>query len=351
MKNGKLDDFMSPKEVGRLLQRFFNPLGVSVAVWNESMEVVFSDFSLPEFLNKCVKEWFARAQRVKEPFIANLSKGSCCVIPLLYDNGENALFLGLSTGYSGASTGESNSLHILFQANLFCSAFRRRLTIKRMPRFRTDYFLILSRIEELTAGHAIKRYPHHKNVGLKLIFDAFNDLADSINFQNTMAVPGRIRYYAFKDPLTDTYNRHFLNEQLKILKEKRDMFPIGVLFLDVDNLKAINDELGHAEGDRNIAAFVDALKASLRASDKIFRIGGDEFVVLIPLATPESMEKIVNRINTNLNYVNRVEGMNPPISASAGYAMWHSPSEPFSKVLEVADKAMYSKKKNKHMLE
>ena len=92
---------------------------------------------------------------------------------------------------------------------------------------------------------------------------------------------------------------------------------------------------------------VEVLKASLRGGDRIFRVGGDEFVVLIPRANEEVMEKIVKRIRNNLEYVNEEEGLNPPLGISLGYSIWNSPEESFSEALDKADKAMYAGKKEK----
>ena len=59
------------------------------------------------------------------------------------------------------------------------------------------------------------------------------------------------------------------------------------------------------------------------------------------------MEKIIKRIKSNLEYVNKEEGLSPPLGISLGYAIWNSPEEPFSEALDKADKAMYAKKKGK----
>jgi len=356
MKTGRLEEFIPVEEAGRLFQKFFMPLGASTMLWDEEGNLVFSDFMAPkaEEYESELKEWIDRAKKEKKPFICRCYTGSLnCVIPLIYREEGEEYFLGIASGCQGMKLVTNKVIEkidhsqMLFQANLFLNAFQRRVTIRRKKRFRSDYFLILNRIEELTAEHVVKRYPRYRNLGLRTIFEAFNDLADSINFLTTLVVPSKIKYYAFRDPLTDTYNRHFLNEQLKLLRRHKEMFPVGILFADIDDLKLINDTLGHKEGDRYIVRMVEVLKASLRGGDRIFRVGGDEFVVLIPRANEEIMEKILKRIKNNLEYLNKEEGLNPPLGISLGYAIWNSPEESFSEVLDKADKAMYAGKKRK----
>ncbi|RUM45053.1 MAG: hypothetical protein DSY35_01265 [Desulfurobacterium sp.] len=356
MKVGRIEDFISVEEAGRLFQKFFMPLGASTMLWDEKGNLVFSDFMAPkaEEYKTELEEWLERAKREKKPFICRCEGGSLnCVIPLIYQEEGEEYFLGIASGCQGMKLVTKRNKVIekidysqmLFQANLFLNAFQRRVRIRRRKRFRSDYFLILNRIEELTAEHVVKRYPRYRNLGLRTIFEAFNDLADSINFLTTLVVPGKIKYYAFRDPLTDTYNRHFLNEQLRLLRNHRDMFPVGILFADIDDLKLINDTLGHKEGDRYIVRMVEVLKASLRGGDRIFRVGGDEFIVLIPKANEEVMEKIIKRIRNNLNYLNEQEGLTPPLNVSLGFSLWNSPEEPFTEALDRADRAMYEEKK------
>ncbi|SMP01982.1 diguanylate cyclase (GGDEF) domain-containing protein [Desulfurobacterium pacificum] len=235
---------------------------------------------------------------------------------------------------------------LMFQSNQFLKAFKRRIFISRDENFPKDYLVILNRIEDFIAGRYSKRYlPLDNSKQLEVIFDAFNDLADSINFFMSVVAPERIKYLAFKDPLTDAYNRHFLLEHIRFLSNYNDYFPVGVIFIDMDDLKKINDMLGHKVGDIYLTKVVEAIRNSTRNSDKVFRIGGDEFVVLVPRADREILERIMDRIYRQIDYINRVEEFNPPLSVSMGYSIWSSPEIPFTKALEKADLSMYRRKK------
>jgi len=114
----------------------------------------------------------------------------------------------------------------------------------------------------------------------------------------------------------------------------------------MDNLKEINDKLGHKIGDLYLKKLSEALKASVRHSDIVFRLGGDEFLVLVPQLKEGALKKIERRIQKNINYLNRLEGLNPPLSASVGMSVWKSPDEPFLKAIESADLEMYQRKSN-----
>ena len=211
---------------------------------------------------------------------------------------------------------------LMFQSNLFLRAFRRRISILQDANFSKEYLMILNRIEDFIAGRYSKRYlPLDNNHRLEVIFDAFNDLADSINFFMSVVAPKRIKYLAFRDSLTDAYNRHFLMEHLRFLKNYSSRFPVGVIFVDMDDLKKVNDMLGHKAGDVYLTKLVEAVKGSIRSSDKVFRIGGDEFIILVPQANEEVLERIMDRIRRQIDYVNRVEEFNPPLSISMGYSV------------------------------
>jgi len=105
------------------------------------------------------------------------------------------------------------------------------------------------------------------------------------------------------DDLTGVYNRRgFLTlaeQQLKVAR--RSKRPVILLYLDVDNLKRVNDTLGHNEGDILLSRAAIVLRRSFREADVLARIGGDEFAVLAAEATPESIETPLRRLRSNLD--------------------------------------------------
>ncbi len=231
---------------------------------------------------------------------------------------------------------------LLFQCEMFQRAFLRRLKLpENYPR---ELLKVLNRIEEVIGWNFVKRIYSDKGTLVQPLFDALNDLVDSFEFLAKRALPKRIVYYAFRDPLTEVFNRHFLQEQLHFLSRNRDNFPVGVIYLDLDDLKKVNDTYGHKVGDLYIQQFASILRSSVRKGDLVFRVGGDEFLILIPKADEQVLNRILCRIVLNTENVNMERELPVPISFSAGWSLWSSPEEPFEEALDRADRMMYLNK-------
>lgn len=104
------------------------------------------------------------------------------------------------------------------------------------------------------------------------------------------------------DKLTDIYNRHKLDYELhkELLKAERYGDAFGVLLLDIDNFKQINDSLGHQTGDQVLIDFAQQLKHCLRETDTLGRWGGDEFLVIAPNSNAESLTILAQKIKASL---------------------------------------------------
>ena len=87
---------------------------------------------------------------------------------------------------------------------------------------------------------------------------------------------------ALIDPLTGLYNQRYLMRHLRGLLESTQNPDLGVLMIDVDHFKAVNDEFGHATGDQALRVIADVLRAGTRVFDSLARYGGEEFVVVMP---------------------------------------------------------------------
>lgn len=106
------------------------------------------------------------------------------------------------------------------------------------------------------------------------------------------------------DPLTKTYNRRALNKDFyKIIeKSKRTNENVCLLIVDIDNFKSINDKFGHNIGDKVLVELTKSIKHSLRKYDSLYRVGGEEFIVLLPNINSTYKKEILTRIRKNVTY-------------------------------------------------
>ena len=104
-----------------------------------------------------------------------------------------------------------------------------------------------------------------------------------------------ISYLSYHDPLTGIYNRRFFEEELRRLDTRRNL-PITLVMSDVNGLKLINDAFGHSMGDKLLRAAADVLRAGCREDDIIARLGGDEYVILLPHTAAAEAEAVISRI-------------------------------------------------------
>jgi len=165
-----------------------------------------------------------------------------------------------------------------------------------------------------------------------------------INIERTL------RRLALTDELTKLYNRRgflLLGEQYIKLSERLNR-KVFILYMDVDNMKWINDNLGHSEGDKVLVEVAYILKKTSRKSDIIARIGGDEFVFLGLETVSNNYTALIKRINEKIEDRNRKKRLSYKLSLSIGTAIY-DPNNPSSlrELLEKADKNMYEEKRRK----
>jgi len=169
-------------------------------------------------------------------------------------------------------------------------------------------------------------------------------------FTKNYTLREKLRVVSMTDELTGLYNRRgffpLAEQQLKIAKRlNREAL---LLSADMDNLKNINDTLGHKEGDLALIDTATILRESFRESDIIARIGGDEFVVLQIEEIDADSNMITNRLQNNLEIHNTNRNSNNKLSISVG-TIRCEPECPYSveELLIEADKLMYKHKRNK----
>ena len=157
----------------------------------------------------------------------------------------------------------------------------------------------------------------------------------------------RIRYMALHDALTGLPNRILLQDRLiqAIALASRNHLRIGVLMLDLDHFKNINDSLGHHVGDGLLEAVSIRLRGCLRESDIVARLGGDEFVIALPeTSTSQSIEIVVQKLLVSLLEPFQIEGHELRVNGSIGIAVYPDDGESPAVLLRAADTAMYAAK-------
>ena len=164
------------------------------------------------------------------------------------------------------------------------------------------------------------------------------------------AAEEEINLLAFHDPLTQLPNRRLLNDRLHqaVALAKRDQHRLALIFIDLDKFKPVNDAFGHPAGDELMQAVALRLQSCVRASDTIARVGGDEFVVLLPHieATPDAMsvaQKIHNALNQPFHLHSAVTAT-VNISSSQGVAIFPDHGADELTIMRHADAAMYQAK-------
>jgi diguanylate cyclase (GGDEF)-like protein len=161
------------------------------------------------------------------------------------------------------------------------------------------------------------------------------------------AAEDRVRHLAQHDALTDLPNRALFADRLgqALAGAKRDGQPCAVMFIDLDNFKPINDNLGHAMGDRLLRQVAVRLRAGLRESDTVARIGGDEFVVLLRHAGEPDALAVADKLRDALAHPFEIESHTIAIAASIGVALYPDHGQDDIELLKQADEAMYAAKR------
>lgn len=192
-----------------------------------------------------------------------------------------------------------------------------------------------------------KNTPSFKCKDYDISIKKINEEAES--FYVVKIVCKNIRKIAYIDSLTNLYNRNIWEKIRRKGLEKENCCKKNTLIvIDMDNLKNINDVKGHLFGDKCIKKVAESIKDCIREEDMAFRIGGDEFVILLLNANKNQAKNVVERIKNKIR--NKFEDTDKFISISAGISIFDSFAQ-IDEAFQKADMKMYREKRNKGDIE
>ncbi|MHB8535563.1 MAG: diguanylate cyclase domain-containing protein [Sulfuricaulis sp.] len=155
------------------------------------------------------------------------------------------------------------------------------------------------------------------------------------------------RHLAYHDGLTGLPNRSLLQDRLHqaISHAERHHKPLALLMIDLDDFKRVNDELGHASGDKLLQAVAARLSKSIRGADTVCRYGGDEFVIMLPdIYSPNIVAALAVEIGSRLGKPYIIDGHKIHMAVSIGVAVYPGNGQTFDALMKQADVAMYRNK-------
>ncbi len=239
---------------------------------------------------------------------------------------------------------------ISYEASLG-SGWLDALSAETRPRLLASLREVAAHSANLSEDHQIGRpqnrrwvrwwISRHAVAGVSMLAVAAADVDDDYARQ------ADLYHLATHDPLTGLFNRRHFMEAIDqaLLRNQRSAHRVGVVYVDLDGFKGVNDRAGHAMGDRVLSAVGARLRHAVRSADLVARIGGDEFAVLCEgLGEEEQAEVVASRIASALADSVELEGERWAVTASVGAAVDLEGHLSASELIDRADRAMYSVK-------
>jgi diguanylate cyclase (GGDEF)-like protein/PAS domain S-box-containing protein len=333
--------------LGVPLKRGENAFGV-LAVQSYHEEVRFTPHhrELLTFVSQhvaaAIDRWRARdALRRSEERFRALSETAPCAIFIYQGNRfryANPASLAL-TGYSLEETIGMNARHILDPEDQ--GLLRGRAAARqRGPDFRGHRELKIRRKDGEVRWVDYSAAPIEYQGRLATLGAAFD-------ITERKRADERIKSLAYHDALTGLPNRLLFNDRLSlaVAQAHRAQQKLAVLFLDLDRFKAINDSLGHALGDRLLQETASRLSTCVREGDTVARIGGDEFVLLLPgIQRPVEVARVAEKVLDALREPRVVEGHELFVTATVGISLYPDDGQDAETLVKNADTALYRAK-------
>ncbi|MGA9883415.1 MAG: GGDEF domain-containing protein [Candidatus Acidiferrales bacterium] len=180
-------------------------------------------------------------------------------------------------------------------------------------------------------------------------------IVDVLASTNILRVPILVEFEEFKklqfdaatDSLTRLYNRRLFDEhcEKEMIRAKRYSQQLAIVILDMHKLKEVNDRHGHLEGDRILQLVAATLRKTLRASDSAFRIGGDEFALLLPQTDPEQALTLCRRVRSQYEADLSPANFNIGVTVDFGIAVYPQDGDQKRELLSIADRRLYELKR------
>ena len=244
-------------------------------------------------------------------------------------------------------TGYSREAVIGQDPNLLASGMTSRETYERMWQSLLEVGSWCGEIWDQRADGTV--YPKWLNISVARDEQGRieNHIATFSDLSERNAAAAAIQHLAHHDALTGLSNRLALDSQMEnaFASARRDGRQVGVILLDMDNFKQVNDSLGHHVGDQLLVQIAQRLKETVRASDIVARFGGDEFIIVLQdIEHVLSISSIASKLHRMLGDCYRVGGLNLYSTPSMGIAIFPNDGEDSDTLLKNADSAMYHAK-------
>jgi diguanylate cyclase (GGDEF)-like protein/PAS domain S-box-containing protein len=206
------------------------------------------------------------------------------------------------------------------------------LQVRREARFTSK----VTREDGTEVHHEVSSHLVETSHG-RLVVSAIRDISDRLSAEEM------VRYLAYHDTLTGLANRVMLAEELDmaLARAERHDDVTGLVFIDLDDFKPINDTMGHTIGDHALRIVAERIHTSVRQTDVVARMGGDEFVVLLPrLNSPKDLPEVAKKIAREVSQPMRIGDHEFSVTVSVGLAI-HESGESAESFMIRADLAMY----------
>ena len=194
---------------------------------------------------------------------------------------------------------------------------------------------------------------NHKDLNKKTTINCsikeINEIEKVFNEQNQKLLDSynNLEHISSIDCLTKIFNRKKFEElsHIEISKVKRYDYAMSLLLIDLNKFKFINDTYGHDVGDEVLIKFTEITKDLIREGDILFRIGGDEFIIILPHTKTQEAKKVIEKIKDKFKeYRLKKDTYSLEISLSIGVSEYKIDGEAIKELLKVADERMYQDK-------